>query len=369
MVILYMYIISFLSLCLSFGYLGVPLCVGMSFSLVFDWSCLIFMLTLISISFSVLIWSYFYLYSESEFRLFLALIFVFLFSMFLLVCSADLLRLFVAWDLLGFTSVFLVLFYRSRNSLGGGLITGLRNRLGDVMLLGLFGILNITEQSYLSCGFYLLIGVGITKSAQVPFSAWLPAAILAPTPVSALVHSSTLVTAGVYLLYRFFPMSSSFLVYVGIFTTLISGLAAFSECDLKKVVALSTLSQLGFIISCLGTGGRSLCFAHLNIHASFKALLFMAIGTVIHTVYGSQELRSAGCHASFSPFAMVLAVVACVSICGMVFLSGWVSKEAILEHCLSSSVSILSVFLFYCGIGLTFVYRLGLIRSLCCSRS
>jgi len=158
-------------------------------------------------------------------------------------------------------------------------------------------------------------------------------------------------------------------MYVGIFTTLISGLAAIFECDLKKVVALSTLSQLGIMISCLGSGGHSLCFAHLNIHASFKALLFMAIGTVIHTVYGSQELRSAGCHASFSPFAMVLAVVACVSICGMVFLSGWVSKEAILEHCLSSSVRTLTVFLFYCGIGLTFVYRLGLVRSLCSSRS
>jgi len=369
MVILYMYIIRLISLCVSFGYVGVPLCVGMSFSLVFDWSCLIFMLTLISISFSVLIWSYFYLYSESDFRLFLSLIIVFLVSMFLLVCSADLLRLFVGWDLLGFASVFLVFFYRSRSSIGGGLLTGLRNRLGDVLFLGLFGFVLTTEQSYLSCGIYLLIGVGITKSAQVPFSAWLPAAMLAPTPVSALVHSSTLVTAGVYLLYRFFPLARSFLLYVGIFTTLISGLAAYSECDLKKVVALSTLSQLGFIISSLGSGGRSLCFAHLNIHASFKALLFMAIGTVIHTVYGSQELRSAGCHSSFSPFAMVLAVVAIISICGMVFLSGWVSKEAILEHCLSSSLSTLSVFLFYCGIGLTFVYRLGLVRSLCSSRS
>lgn len=151
MVILYMYIISFLSLCLSFGYLGVQLCVGMSFSLVFDWSCLVFMLTLISISFSVLIWSYFYLYSESDFRRFLILILLFLASMFILVCSADLLRLFVAWDLLGFTSVFLVFFYRSRSALGGGLLTGLSNRLGDVLFLGLFGFVLITEQSHLSC--------------------------------------------------------------------------------------------------------------------------------------------------------------------------------------------------------------------------
>jgi len=322
------------------------------------------MLTLTSISFSVLVWSYFYLYSESDFRRFVSLIIVFLCSMFTLVCSADLLSLFVAWDLLGFTSIFLVIYFRSRASISGGLLTGLVNRLGDVFFLALFGMVLYSGQSYLSWGVFVLVGIGITKSAQVPFSSWLPAAILAPTPVSALVHSSTLVTAGVYLLYRFYPMYCSYLLYVGIFTTLISGLAAIFETDIKKVIALSTLSQLGLIITSLGSGVRSLCFAHLNIHASFKALLFMAVGTVIHTVYGSQELRSSGSHASISPFATLIAVVACISICGLVFLSGWSSKEAILESCFSSSFSLFSVFLFYCGIGLTFVYRLVLLRSL-----
>jgi len=325
------------------------------------------MLTLISISFSVLVWSYFYLNSESDFRRFQSIILLFLCSMFILVCSADLLSLFVAWDLLGFTSIFLVLFFRTRASISGGVLTGLSNRLGDVLFLALFAFLTYSGQSVLCCGVLVLLFVGMTKSAQVPFSGWLPAAILAPTPVSALVHSSTLVTAGVYLLYRFLPLACSFLIYVGIFTTLISGLAARFQCDLKKVIALSTLSQLGLMITSLGTGERSLCFAHLNIHASFKALLFMAIGTVIHTVYGSQELRSTGSHACFSPFAMLLAVVACISICGMVFLSGWSSKEAILVSCLSSSISLFSVFLFYCGIGLTFVYRIVLVRSLCSS--
>jgi len=313
----------------------------------------------------VLVWSYFYLYSESDFRRFLSIILLFLCSMFTLVCSADLLSMLVAWDLLGFTSLFLVIFFRSRSSISGGVLTGLRNRLGDVFFLALFGLLTYSTQSCLSWGVLVLLFIGMTKSAQVPFSGWLPAAILAPTPVSALVHSSTLVTAGVYLLYRFLPLACSFLIYVGIFTTLISGLAAIFECDIKKVIALSTLSQLGLIITSLGTGERSLCFAHLNIHASFKALLFMAMGTIIHTVYGSQELRSAGSHACLSPFAMLLVVVACISICGMVFLSGWSSKEAILESCLSSSISLFSVFLFYCGIGLTFVYRIVLVRSMC----
>jgi len=116
--------------------------------------------------------------------------------------------------------------------------------------------------------------------------------MLAPTPVSALVHSSTLVTAGVYLLYRYSPVPSNLLIYVGLFTTMIAGLAAITECDTKKIIALSTLSQLGLIVTSLGLGERSLCFAHLNTHAAFKALLFLAVGTAIHSHFGSQEVRS-----------------------------------------------------------------------------
>jgi len=140
---------------------------------------------------------------EARYKLFISLLFSFLFSMFLLVFSADLLSLFVAWDLLGFSSLFLVIFYRSRSSLGGGLLTGITNRFGDVFFLGLFGLSGTSARTVNFSLALLLLFVSITKSAQVPFSSWLPAAILAPTPVSALVHSSTLVTAGVYLLFRF----------------------------------------------------------------------------------------------------------------------------------------------------------------------
>jgi len=155
--------------------------------------------------------------------------------------------------------------------------------------------------------------------------------MLAPTPVSALVHSSTLVTAGVYLLYRYLATPSTLLVAVGLFTTLVAGLAASCECDVKKIIALSTLSQLGLIVTSLGLGERSLCFAHLNTHAAFKALLFLAVGTSIHMQYGSQELRSAVPLSIISPFLIIILVTARASMCGFVFLSGWVSKEAILE--------------------------------------
>jgi len=280
--------------------------------------------------------------------------------MFGLVFSADLLRLFVAWDLLGFTSFFLVIFYRSRASLAGGILTGLTNRVGDVFLLALFGLTFYSSNSPVTCSLYLLLVISFTKSAQVPFSRWLPAAILAPTPVSALVHSSTLVTAGVYLLFRFCSLFSSLLINVGIFTTLIAGLAAALECDTKKIIALSTLRQLGLIVTTLGLGARCLCFAHLNTHAAFKALLFLAIGTYIHSMYGSQESRSVVLLHSSSPLILVVLVTACISICGLVFLSGWVTKEAILESSFNSVVNLITLLLFYLGIGLTLVYSIRL---------
>ena len=174
--------------------------------------------------------------------------------------------------------------------------------------------------------------MALTKSAQLPFSSWLPAAIAAPTPVSALVHSSTLVTAGVYLLYRFVTLPSLFLLFVGILTILVSGLAALFEQDVKKIVALSTLSQLGLMISSLGLSCRSLAFLHLNLHARYKALLFLCVGTIIHSVYGSQEFRLLGSLSFALPLVNISIALAIRSMCGLTFLSGWVSKEGILNE-------------------------------------
>jgi len=150
------------------------------------------------------------------------------------------------------------------------------------------------------------------------------------------------------------------LINVGIFTTLIGGLAAALESDTKKIIALSTLRQLGLIVTSLGLGARCLCFAHLNTHAAFKALLFLAIGSYIHSMYGSQESRSVVLLHSNSPLTLVITVTACISMCGLVFLSGWVTKEAILESRFNSVVSLITLLLFYLGIGLTLVYSFRL---------
>jgi len=202
----------------------------------------------------------------------------------------------------------------------------------------------------------LLVVTAITKSAQLPFSAWLPAAMAAPTPVSALVHSSTLVTAGVYLLYRFLPSNCSFVLYCGLLTTIIGGLSAFLEFDIKKVVALSTLSHLGLIVTALGSGCRNLAFQHLLIHAPFKALIFLVVGTIIHSSYGSQEYRAIEGLVLFSPLMFVCLCIALLSMCGFCFLSGWASKEAILNRCLNTRSSIVTLFLLYARVALTIIY-------------
>jgi NADH-ubiquinone oxidoreductase chain 5 len=173
----------------------------------------------------------------------------------------------------------------------------------------------------------------ITKSAQIPFSAWLPAAIAAPTPVSSLVHSSTLVTAGVYLLIRFHNVLeyNYFLFILSVITIFISGLGANFENDLKKVIALSTLSQLGVIIMILSLGLHELAFLHLLRHALFKSLLFLCAGHYIHRSSDIQDFRISGSSTYFSPVITSFFFCASISLCGFPFISGFYSKDLILE--------------------------------------
>jgi len=147
---------------------------------------------------------------------------------------------------------------------------------------------------------------------------------------------------------------------VGLFTSLLSGTAAFFECDLKKIIALSTLSHLGLIMLSLGLGERSICFAHLNTHAAFKALLFIGVGTTIHSGYGRQESRSCAALSFCSPFILRRMVVSMLSMCGFTFLSGWVTKEAILGACFNSYSGFLLLIFFYLSLAFTLAYSLRL---------
>merc|ERR1711970_634501 len=361
MVLLYLITVLVLLFSITLCGLSFSLGLGQTAFFVVDVRSIIFSFSLSIIRFCVSLWAFYYLDSLLCFRNFYSLVLCFLVAMFGLVFAGNLLSLLVFWDLLGFTSFYLVLYYRSRASVSGALLTGFTNRLGDVLLLSFLCFYLIRGSTTTGCARFLLLLVGFTKSAQVPFSAWLPAAMVAPTPVSALVHSSTLVTAGVYLLYRFLPHYTHYLLFTGLLTTVIAGLSAIVETDIKKIVALSTLSQLGLIITCLGLQQRSLAFSHLVLHASFKALLFISVGIMIHSVYGSQSFRKMGTLVSSSWLVGCSFVISSLSLCGLVFISGWCTKESLLAAFYSSSTPYLLLVSFYLGFFLTLSYSFRLV--------
>jgi len=212
----------------------------------------------------------------------------------------------------------------------------------------------------------LIILAALTKSAQVPFSAWLPAAIAAPTPVSALVHSSTLVTAGVYLLIRFNEIigCSKILFLIRLLTILLSGVGACFEQDAKKIVALSTLRQLGVIIFSLSIGLWELAFFHLLRHAFFKSLLFMCLGIYIHGRLNQQDIRGIGFQFASMPVVSGYFLASSLSLRGFPFLSGFYSKDSVIELFQFTYIGVLSYLLVLICVLRTIVYRIRLIQSL-----
>jgi NADH-ubiquinone oxidoreductase chain 5 len=264
-----------------------------------------------------------------------------------------------------------VVFYSNSSSLESGLITVFRNRLGDVFFLLSFLFFYLSGRSSFDffsydflCFFVFLVFFGsITKRAQVPFSAWLPAAMAAPTPVSSLVHSSTLVTAGVYVLIRFnyifFYYDFFFMKFLFLFTMVLAGFCAVLEKDFKKVVAISTLSQLGMMVFVLSIGLWVLSFIHIIIHAFFKSILFLRTGSIISQVRGLQDSRFyGGVHFSFGSF--VYFVVRCFCLSGFPFFVGFYSKDFIISS--SSSFSgTLYYYVFIIGCLFTVFYRIRLV--------
>jgi len=232
------------------------------------------------------------------------------------------------------------------------MITALSNRIGDCLLFGLLGF-SVLKSS--SLPLLLLLFMSFTKRAQFPFSSWLPAAMAAPTPVSALVHSSTLVTAGVYVLLRYMNTNNSILIIVGTITILIAGACACAESDIKKVVALRTLSQLGLMMFSLGAHQKRFCFFHLLSHACFKALLFLSIGTLIHSLYGSQEYRRYN-KLDGTLSVAIISTLSRISLMGFVFTAGFYRKDAILESLYVNGIAASVIIFFLIGVGFTACY-------------
>lgn len=277
----------------------------------------------------------------------------------LLIIFSNLFATLLGWDLLGVTSFFLVIYYKNRKRLSSGMITALTNRIGDCMLFCCLGFFCLGEHIVF---FALLILIRMTKSAQIPFSSWLPAAIAAPTPVRALVHSSTLVTAGVYVLIRYIYIDSVFLLWVGSLTILMAGSVACFERDIKKIVALRTLSQLGVMMVRVRSQQKAFCFFHLLSHAGFKALLFICVGTVIHSIYGRQEYR--GMNGISTLLISLFAASSSLSLMGFPFTSGFFRKDKILENMLCNGANLITIIIFLLSIGITACYSIKLITTI-----
>lgn len=333
---------------------------------------IIFYIRVCLIALSVFIWGIFYIRGNKMPVFFFVLLTSFVISILLLILSESYLVIFLGWEGLGITSFLLIVFYQNWIRLRGGLITLLTNRLGDRVLLIRFSywlslrLLSSIYQKGTILAFLLFLLVTLTKRAQVPFTRWLPAAIAAPTPVRALVHSSTLVTAGVWLLIRFNQIRvqlSWALLILGRVTLLLASIAALIEVDGKKVVALSTLRQLGLIFIALSLGNRLICLFHLLIHAFAKANLFLIVGNFLHMRFSQQDYRQLSSGVERGTVFIIM-FVSVLRLRGIIFSRGFFSKDSILLREFNLIASFFSWVILVRIISLTFAYCLKLIFSL-----
>lgn len=257
---------------------------------------------------------------------------LFIVSICLLIISGNILTFFFGWDGLGITSYFLVSFYFNFRASTSAITTLMSNRVGDciffvVLIRGFYFWINIKLFSLVILLF--LCFTGFTKSAQFPFSSWLPLAIAAPTPISALVHSSTLVTAGVFLILKFILINYFCLLicfFISLITLFQSGILSLLESDLKKLVAFSTLNQIGFILLTISSGFFFLSISHLIIHAIFKSLLFLSVGVFIHLRFSSQN------NFKYLPMICLVSIgYSLLCLVALCFVRGIYSKDFIFE--------------------------------------
>uniref|UniRef100_UPI0030FE5175 NADH dehydrogenase subunit 5 n=1 Tax=Synergus nanlingensis TaxID=3135082 RepID=UPI0030FE5175 len=341
------------------------------FILNFDWMMLMFMSVVMFISSMVMLYSKEYMLMDYKNKYLIMILMMFIISMMLMIISPNIMSIILRWDGL-FNFYCLIIYYKNMNSYNSGMLTLLMNRIGDVMLLmmifllmnlGSWNLMYFNFKNYLFIIFFLIMIM--TKSAQIPFSMWLPAAMAAPTPVSSLVHSSTLVTAGVYLMIRFYKLfnfnsMNLIIMIIGIFTMMISSINAMFEFDLKKIIAFSTLSQLGLMILMLSMNLNKFVFFHLISHAMFKSLLFLCSGVIIHFMNGIQDIRYMGMLINEVPLIMMFFNISTLSLCGFPFLSSFYSKDLLYEMMLNYNLNMLIYYILYLCIMFTMIYSFRL---------
>lgn len=349
-----------------------------SFKFNFYINRIFFSFVLFLVTLRVLLFSTYYIEGEANLVYFILIFMVFVVRIFFLNFRRGVFSILFRWDILGVSRFFLVLFYNNWDSCSGAMNTVLTNRIGDFFIFLFFVGFVFRSLSFFRVVFrvrltvLLVLVAGFTKRAQFPFRGWLPKAMRAPTPVRALVHRRTLVTAGLILIMGFRVLSlgvnMSFLVgFVGLVTMVFSRVCALLEQDMKKVVALRTLSQMGFSILTLGLGLYFVSLLHLVSHALFKSCLFIQVGIFIHSFFRQQDVRNYNRLGSLCYFVQLQIIVTLFCLCGLLFTRGSVTKDIILEFFFVNVWSFCFGIIFFLGVFLTFIYRYRLFIGLVCS--
>ena len=342
--------------------------IDISFGLWIDSLTMIMLMVVTGVGFLIHLYSIGYMHSDEGFTRFFTYLNLFIFFMLLLVMGSNYLMMFIGWEGVGLCSYLLIGFWFKNDAYNDAAQKAfVMNRIGDLgFLLGMFFILfnfgtldiqavqeiapSLTANSTLLITITLLLFVGaIGKSAQLPLYTWLPDAMAGPTPVSALIHAATMVTAGIYMvvrsnvLFALAPTTLEVILWIGVATSVFAAVIGLKQNDIKKVLAYSTVSQLGLMFAALGLGAFSSGIFHLVTHAFFKALLFLGAGSVIHALSGEQDIRQMGGLKKLIPITYITFLLASLAIAGFPFLSGFFSKDEILAHAFEQNKAIWTI--------------------------
>ncbi len=302
-----------------------------------------------------------YMHGDKRYTRYFSYLGLFTFSMLGIVLTHNILMMYIFWELVGVSSYLLIGFWFEKKSASdAGKKAFIVNRIGDIgMFLGILilftnyhtftfdtifeqiknGVIPFSSNAWLTAAGILIFMGAVGKSAQFPLHVWLPDAMEGPTPVSALIHAATMVAAGVYLVTRIFVLLTAdamlVIAVVGAFTSFIAATIAITQNDIKKVLAYSTVSQLGYMIMSLGVGAYAFAFFHLVTHAFFKASLFLGSGSVIHAMHHEQDIRNMGGLKKKMPLTYATFLISTLAISGVPFTSGFLSKDGILAGTLA----------------------------------
>jgi NADH-quinone oxidoreductase subunit L len=330
---------------------------NVSFAFQIDQLSIIMLFVITGVGTLIHVYSMGYMGHDQGYGKFFAYLNLFLFSMLLLVMGSNYLIMFIGWEGVGLCSYLLIGFWNKNSSYGDAARKAfIMNRIGDLgFLIGIFLIiqkfgtleyldvfdqakaLQISDPSIIAITFFLFIGA-MGKSAQIPLFTWLPDAMAGPTPVSALIHAATMVTSGIYMivrsnvLYTLAPATLEFVAWIGVATALLAASIGIFQNDIKKVLAYSTVSQLGYMFIGLGVMSYTSGFFHVITHAFFKALLFLAAGSVIHAMSDEQDIRKMGGLFGKIKITAITFLIGTIAISGIPPFAGFFSKDEILAH-------------------------------------